>query len=55
MRNLGKVLGPVIGGIIMTVGSFDDVLVSAGSLLLVLAGFLAVIATVRRTRRIIRL
>ena len=55
MRNLGKVLGPVIGGIIMTVGSFDDVLVSAGSLLLVLAGFLVVIATVRRTRRIIRL
>ncbi|MCH1482398.1 MAG: MFS transporter [Alphaproteobacteria bacterium] len=55
MRNLGKVLGPVIGGIIMTVGSFDDVLVSAGSLLLVLAGLLAVIATVRRTRRIIRL
>ena len=55
MRNLGKVLGPVMGGIIMTVGSFDDVLVSAGSLLLVLAGFLVVIATVRRTRRIIRL
>ena len=55
MRNLGKVLGPVIGGIIMTVGSFDDVLVSAGSLLLVLAAFLVVIATVRRTRRIIRL
>ena len=55
MRNLGKVLGPVMGGIIMTVGSFDDVLVSAGSLLLVLAGFLVVIATVRRTRWFIRL
>ncbi len=55
MRNLGKVLGPVIGGIIMTVGSFDDVLVSAGSLLLGLAGLLVVIATVRRTRRTVRL
>ena len=55
MRNLGKVLGPVIGGIIMTVGSFDDVLVSAGSLLLGLAGLLVVFATVRRTRRTVRL
>ena len=55
MRNLGKVLGPVIGGIIMTVGSFDDVMVSAGSLLLGLAGLLVVIATVRRTRRTVRL
>jgi hypothetical protein len=44
-----------MGGIIMTVGSFDDVLVSAGSLLLVLVGLLVVIATVRRTRWFIRL
>ena len=42
MRNLGKVVGPVAGGVILAFGSFDDVLVAAASLLLALAVMLEV-------------
>jgi hypothetical protein len=55
MRNLGKVLGPVIGGFTLTVGSFDDMLIFAASLLLALAVFLAAVAGVRRGGRLLRI
>lgn len=55
MRNLGKVLGPVIGGLILTVGSFDDMLIFAASLLLALAVFLAAVAGLRRGGRLLRM
>lgn len=49
LRNLGKVLGPVIAGLILLVGSFDHVLLAAGSLLLAAAfgGGLLMVSTRR--------
>jgi MFS family permease len=47
-RNLGKVLGPVIAGFILTFGNFDDMLVSTGILLLAVAGAVALVGTLRR-------
>ena len=55
MRNLGKVVGPVAGGVILAFGSFDDVLVAAASLLLALAMMLAVPAYRQIGTRLLRL
>ena len=55
MRNLGKVVGPVAGGVILAFGSFDDVLVAAASLLLALAMILAVPAYRQIGTRLLRL
>ena len=55
MRNLGKVVGPGAGGIILAFGSFNDVLVTAASLLLALAMMLAVPAYRQIGTRLLRL